>query len=127
MDTLSSGGAMAMNRIQFQPSLSLNEFLQSYGTEVQCEAALEKARWPNGFTFPACNNPNHCVIWHGRVMMFQCYRCHRQTTVRAGTIFHGSKLPLVTWFQAMYFLTQSKNSTSTLELKRLLGVSYRTA
>jgi transposase-like protein len=118
---------MAINRIQFQPGLSLNDFLADFGTEPQCVAALEKARWPQGFICPDCHSPSHCVVWHGRVKTFQCNRCHRQVTLTAGTIFHSSKLPLVTWFQALYFLTQGKNSTSTLELKRLLGVGYRTA
>jgi len=118
---------MAMNRIQFQPGLSLSEFLRDYGTKPQCEAALEKARWPRGFTCPVCQSPSHCVVWHGRVKTFQCNRCHRQVTLTSGTIFHGSKLPLTTWFQAIYFLTQTKNSTSTLELMRLLGVCYRSA
>lgn len=107
---------MAMNRIQLQPCLSLNEFLHNYGTEAQCEATLEHARWPDGFTCPDCKSPSHCVVWHGRVKTFQCNRCHRHVTLMAGTIF-----------QAIYFLTQGKNSTSTLELKRLLGVCYRTA
>jgi transposase-like protein len=118
---------MAMNRIQFQPGLSLSEFLHNYGTEAQCEAVLEKARWPGGFTCPDCESPSHCVVWHGSVKTFQCNRCHRQITLTARTIFHSSKLPLVKWFQASYFLTQTKNSISTLELMRLIGVCYRTA
>jgi transposase-like protein len=127
MDTHLKEVAMAMNRIQFQRGLSLSEFLHTYGTEPQCEAALEKARWPQGFTCPDCHSSSHCVVWHGRVKTFQCNRCRRQVTLTAGTIFHSSKLALSVWFQAIYFLTQGKNSTSTLELMRLLGVSYRTA
>ena len=41
---------MAMNRIQFQPGLSLAAFLRDYGEESQCEAALVTARWPAGWT-----------------------------------------------------------------------------
>jgi hypothetical protein len=48
---------MAMNRIQFQPGLSMPEFLERYGTESQCEAALEHARWPSGFVAPAVMGP----------------------------------------------------------------------
>ncbi|MBK1733274.1 IS1595 family transposase, partial [Thiococcus pfennigii] len=40
---------MPMNRIQFQPGLSLPAFLAQFGTDAQCEAALEQARWPEGF------------------------------------------------------------------------------
>ncbi len=38
----------------------------------------------------------------------QCYRCHRQTSATAGTIFSSTKLPLTVWFLAFYLLTQSK-------------------
>lgn len=118
---------MTPNRLQFQPGLSLNNFLHDYGTQAQCEAALEKSRWPTGYTCPACESRSHCIVWHGKVKTFQCNRCHTQVTLTAGTIFHATKLSLVTWFQAMYFMTQTKNNVSALELKRLIGVCYRTA
>ncbi|NVN91811.1 MAG: IS1595 family transposase [Desulfuromonadales bacterium] len=117
---------MTPNRLQFQLGLSLNEFLAKYGNESQCEA-LRRARWPSGFTCPKCQSRSRCVVWHGKVKTFQCNRCHTQTTLTEGTIFHATKLPLVTWFQAMYFLTQTKNNVSALELKRLIEVCYRTA
>ena len=44
---------MAMNRVQFQPGLSMPEFLQRYGTEEQCAGALQVARWPHGFVCPS--------------------------------------------------------------------------
>ena len=45
---------MAMNRVQFQAGLSMAEFLDRYGSEDKCEAALVAARWPKGFACPAC-------------------------------------------------------------------------
>ena len=118
---------MKMNRIQFQAGLSLNQFLSRYRTDEQCEAALEKSRWPQGFTCPCCQSNSHCNVWHGRVKTFQCNRCHKQVTLTSGTIFHATKLPLSIWFQALFFLTQTKTNISTLELMRRIGVSYRTA
>ena len=117
---------MAMNRIQFQAGMSLVEFQQGYGSEAQCERALEQARWPDGFAC-GCGHHGYCVVWHGRVKTFQCHRCHRQTTLTSGTVFESTKLPLRTWFLAMYLLTQSKNNVAALELRRMLGVCYRTA
>ena len=38
----------------------------------------------------------------------QCYRCNRQTSITAGTIFEATKLPLTVWFQGIYFMTQTK-------------------
>lgn len=118
---------MAQNRIQFQKSLSLPELLTNYGTEAQCAAALEKMRWPQGYVCPDCESKSHCIVWHGRVKTFQCNCCHAQMTLTSRTIFHATKLPLTTWFQAIYFLSQTKNNVSALELTRLLGVCYRTA
>jgi transposase-like protein len=118
---------MAQNRIQFQKSLNLSAFLSSYGTEDQCIRALEKMRWPQGFICPACGSPLYGIVWHKKVKTFQCKSCQKQTTLTGGTIFHSTKLPLTIWFQAIYFLTQTKNNVSALELTRLLGVCYRTA
>ncbi len=50
---------MAMNSIQFQPGMSLSEFFEQYGTERQCERALEQARWPEGFNCPRCGGTEH--------------------------------------------------------------------
>ncbi len=50
---------MAQNPIQFQHGMSLNEFIATFGTEAQCEAALEQARWPHGFICPECGAREH--------------------------------------------------------------------
>lgn len=117
---------MAANKIQFQKGLSLPEFLARFGTEAQCAAALERWRWPSGFVCPYCGHAGECVRLRTRALL-QCRHCHHQTSLTAGTIFEATKLPLRTWFLAMFFLTQQKNGISALELKRHLGVSYPTA
>jgi len=53
---------MAMNRVQLQTGLSMAEFLERYGTEDKCEAALVAARWPRGFAFPDCGTGGHTVF-----------------------------------------------------------------
>lgn len=119
---------MAMNKIQFQPGMSLAQLFKAYGNEEQCELAVEGARWPNGFRCPHCDCDRcSCYRREGGAKIFQCCDCRVQTTLTQNTIFHATKLPLTVWFQAIYFLTQSKNNVSALELKRLLGVCYRTA
>lgn len=116
-----------MNQVQFQAGMSLDQFMALYGKLAQCEAALEHCRWPDGFRCPHCGQSKHYIVWHGKAKTFQCCACQRQSTLTGGTIFHSSKLPLTKWFQAMYFLTQAKNNVSALELKRLIGVCYRSA
>jgi len=116
---------MARNFIQFQRGLSLSEFQKRYGTEEQCEAAVRRWRWPDGFVCPRCGGREHTVT--GKRRLHECHACRLQTSLKAGTIFAKSLLPLVKWFQAMFLVTQSKNSISSLELSRQLGVKYDSA
>jgi ribosomal protein L37AE/L43A len=118
---------MPMNRVQFQPGLSLPMFLRRYGTERACEKALIQARWPAGFVCPSCATRAHSTFLRGGMLYWQCSACHHQTSLHAGTVFENTKLPLTTWFLALYLLTQSKTNIAALELTRHLGVCYRTA
>jgi ribosomal protein L37AE/L43A len=118
---------MAMNRVQFQPGLSMIEFLDRYGSEDKCEAALAESRWPKGFACPACNAGAHSVFVRAGRRYWQCAACRHQCSAISGTIFESSKLALTRWFLAMHLLTQSKNNVSALELKRHLGVCYKSA
>jgi len=115
---------MAMNRIQFQPGLSMPELTQRFGSESQCAAALEAARWPNGFSCPRCGERAHCVLRGGSCQGFQCSACRHQTSLIAGTVFQGTQLALAVWFLAIDLISQAKTGLSALALKRHLGVSY---
>ena len=118
---------MARNGIQFQKGLSLLAFQRLYGTEEQCEAALEKARWPDGFRCPRCGGQHHGLVYGRRLKRYQCRNCGHQATLTAGTIMQATKLPLTTWFLAFYLIGQAKTGISSLELSRHLGVKYDTA
>lgn len=118
---------MAMNRVQFQSGLSMLEFMELYGTQEQCEAAICASRWPDGFACPRCGCRHHSSFRHETRLYFQCSACRYQCSVLSGSIFESTKLPLVRWFLAMHLLTQAKNAVSALELMRHLGVSYRSA
>ncbi len=73
---------------------------------------------------PDCGNNTGCQLSRG---LYQCHRCHHQTSLTAGTIFHGTHLPLTTWCLAIYLLTQRKSGLSALQLSREPGVAYNTA
>ena len=118
---------MGINQVQFQKGLSMVHFMEQYGTEAQCHAAVVAQRWPHGFICSGCSETRHCTFERKGLTYWQCSGCRAQTTVMCGTIFEATKLPLTTWFMAMHLLTQAKNNVSALELKRHLGVRYRTA
>lgn len=123
----SGGSALAINPVQFQKGLSMMEFMQSYGTELQCYRALYRSRWPKGFRCPACNDRRRVSFQREGQIYYQCRACRHQTTLLSGTLFEATKLPLQTWFLAMHLLTSAKTNMAALALKRHLGVSYRTA
>jgi transposase-like protein len=116
---------MVRNTVQFQKGLREPEFDRRYGTEEQCRAIVVAARWPRGFQCPGWGSQQHSVVTTRD--LFQCSGCRLQTSPIAGTIFASTKLPLRTWFRALYHMTQTKQGISSIELGRRLGVTQTTA
>jgi ribosomal protein L37AE/L43A len=116
---------VARNKVQFQKGMSLVEFNKRYGNEEQCHAALVAMRWPEGFVCPACGGTAHSYARERRI--FQCSACRKQTSAKAGTIFHKSPTPLTKWFLAMHLVTSAKNDIASLELARQIAVKWDTA
>ena len=105
--------------------LSEAAFRERFGTEEACRQALFAMHWREGLTCPACGHRGFCQLKTRQ--LFQCNRCKKQLRLTAGTVFQDTKLPLTTWFAAIYHLTQSKNGISSIELGRRLGVRQATA
>jgi len=90
-----------------------------------CREYLAELRWGKGFVCPACGGGE---FWKTAAGLWMCRACQRRTSVTAGTIFHGSRLPLTTWFAAVWFVCSQKTGVSALGLQRVLGFgSYETA
>jgi transposase-like protein len=105
--------------------LSEAAFRERFGTEEACRAALLAMRWGEGLSCARCGGTRFCQLKSRP--LFQCNRCKKQVRLTAGTVFQDSKLPLTTWFAAIYHLTQSKGGISSVELGRRLGVKQGTA
>lgn len=105
---------------------SLFEFQNRFPDEAACAAYLEAARWPEGFVCPACGGVKGWDL--GKAWTRECAGCGKQTSVTAGTVMHGSKLPLTVWFWAAYLMATHSNGISAMQLQRQLGLgSYKTA
>ncbi|MGK2922200.1 MAG: IS1595 family transposase [Methyloceanibacter sp.] len=106
---------------------SVLEFQRRFPDDAACAAYLADARWPEGFICPACG---HGKAWQldTKPWTYECAACHRQTSVRAGTVMHGSKLSLTVWFWAAYLMATHSNGMSARQLWRQLGLgSYKSA
>lgn len=96
-------------------------------TEEHAQAHLERLRWPQGAACPFCRLHQVTKLNGTRQGFFQCNRCRKQFTVRTGTIFERSHVPLSKWLQAVHLLCASKKGMSALQVSRMLGVTYKTA
>ena len=106
---------------------SLISFQRMFPDEAACAAWLFSMRWPEGFQCPGCGH-DHGWALRAKAHTFECTSCHRQTSVTAGTILHGSKLDLTVWFWAAYLMATHSNGISALQLQKQLALgSYRTA
>jgi transposase-like protein len=104
---------------------TLGELEQLFSTDEACREYLFGLRWPEGFVCPRCSNRKCWAMARGLLL---CSGCRRQVSVTAGTIFQDRRLPLVTWFRVIWYVTSQKNGASALGVKRALGFgSYQTA
>jgi ISXO2-like transposase domain/Transposase zinc-ribbon domain len=106
---------------------SLPEFEARFPDDAACARWLLGKRWPDGFCCPACGHDKAWELGRGRLTL-QCAACERQISVTAGTVLHGSHLPLRTWFLAAWLVATHKNGMSARQLWLQLGLgSYKSA
>ena len=104
---------------------TLQEFNEWFSNEAACVEYLQRLRWPEGFRCPNCGGNKAWLTGRG---LFRCSSCQRQTSVIAGTLFEGTRKPLRTWFQAIWYIMSQKYGGNALGLKRVVGFgSYQTA
>ena len=108
-------------------SCSLIEFQRRFADEGACASYLADARWPDGFRCPDCGHPKGWEL-ATKAFTWECAGCGKQTSVTAGTVMHGSKLPLTVWFWAAYLMATHSNGIAALQLQKQLGLgSYKSA
>lgn len=97
--------------------------------EAKATAHMEADRWSDGVNCPLCGSVNvHRMGGKTQAGMFLCNDCRDKFTVRTGTVFERSHIPLHKWLMATHIMAASKKSVSALQLQRMLGLgSYRSA
>jgi transposase-like protein/ribosomal protein L37AE/L43A len=105
---------------------TLLEFQRRFSGDEECRRFLLESRWPDGYSCPRCNHREAYEL-SSRALL-KCKVCGWQTSATAGTVLHGSKMPLSTWFWAAYLVTTHTPGFSALQLQRQLGLNrYETA
>lgn len=102
------------------------EFLAQFRSEEDCWNYIFEIRWPNGFVCPKCSGSNK--YWLTDQKLIHCSSCGHQASVTAGTIFHGTRKPLLLWFHIMWWVVAQKTGASANNLMDFMGFgSYETA
>ena len=105
--------------------INLVDLMDRFSSEEECRALLEELRWPEGVECLRCGSKEASRIKNRP--QFVCRSCLYHFSVTADTIFRDSHLPLHKWFLAVYLIVESKRGVSANQLKRSLGVTYKTA
>jgi transposase-like protein len=86
---------------------------------------LEGRLWPNGPTCPVCGLGGRITV--RKDGFYRCNQCREDFTVRTGTIFERSHVPLHKWLYAMYLLVTARKGISSLQLSKEIGITQKSA
>ncbi len=101
------------------------EFTSFFSDEDRCRQYFESVRFANGDYCPHCEHAKIMRFADGK--RYRCNACKRDFTIKTGTLFGESKIPLQKWFIAIYLLTTSKKGISSISLAEQIGVTQKTA
>ena len=108
-----------------EPPKTLQEAIRHYSDEQVCIDAVARLRWQNGPECPACGHKEHYYLKIQK--RWKCKECHKQFTVKLGTIFEDSPIPLDKWLTALWMLVNCKNGISSYEVAKAIGITQKSA
>lgn len=106
---------------------NLKELIKYFSDEKVCWQHLEFQRWNGKPTCPHCGAEKPYRLSNEKTFKCSNKECRKKFTATVGTIFENTKIPLSTWFAAIYLCTSSKKGVSSCQLARQLGVTQKTA
>ncbi|GHB57061.1 transposase [Persicitalea jodogahamensis] len=113
-----------MPRKSTTPKLTLNQLDERFPNELLCKKYIADLRWKGS---PICQHCGHTKSYQFSNGDFKCAKCRKKYTVRMGTIFEDSKIPLKKWFSAAFIMTRHKKGISSHQLGRDIDITQKTA
>jgi transposase-like protein len=104
---------------------TLIEAIRYFSDPDVCVDFVARLRWPDGPVCPRCGAAEHSYLKTRR--LWKCKACKRQFSVKVGSIFEDSPIPLDKWLAAIWMIANSKNGVSSHELARSIGVTQKSA
>ena len=106
-------------------TISTFQLSEMFPNEEAARVYIEAYRWPNGVVCPSCNKADRITIRKGG--FYRCNLCKEDFTVRTGTIFGRSHIPLHKWIHAMYQLMTARKGVSSMQLAKEIGITQKSA
>ena len=106
-------------------TVSTFQLFQMFPDQDSARKYLEGLLWPNGVHCPHCGLTEHVTALKSGY--YQCKQCKEKFTVRTGTIFERSHVPLHKWLYAMYLLVTARKGISSMQLSKEIGITQKTA
>jgi transposase-like protein len=106
-------------------TISTFQLFKMFPDQDSARLYLESRLWPNGPQCPVCGLGERITVRKGGY--YRCNQCQEDFTVRTGTIFERSHVPLHKWLYAMYLLVTARKGISSLQLAKEIGVTQKTA
>ena len=106
-------------------TISLVQLFEMFPNSDTARQYLESRLWPQGVRCPDCKQGERITARKGGY--YRCNHCRLDFTVRTGTIFERSHVPLHKWLYAMYLLVTARKGISSLQLAKELGITQKTA
>lgn len=109
-------------------SISTSQLFEQFPNAEAARIYLEKNRWNGHVVCPHCDTDDRITARKGkRIGYYACGHCKEEFTVRTGTIFERSHVPLNKWIYAMYLTVTARKGISSLQLSKQIGVTQKTA
>ncbi|MGC2618474.1 MAG: IS1595 family transposase, partial [Acidobacteriaceae bacterium] len=104
---------------------TLLEAARVFADKDVCVEFVAAMRWPNGVVCPHCSGKEHSFLTTRRI--WKCRKCQKQFSVKSGSIFEDSPIPLDKWLMAVWLVVNCKNGVSSYEIARDLKVTQKSA
>src|ERR1051326_4484729 len=107
---------------------TLQEAVVFFSVYQNCHNFMVSLRWPDGkVKCPRCGSDD--VSWLPNAKVFKCYQKHERQkfSLKVGTIFEDSPIPLQKWLPVMWLISSAKNGIASWEVHRAIGVTQKTA
>src|SRR6202162_722242 len=108
-------------------TISTFELFERFPDQEAARVYIEARLWPNGPRCPVCGLGERITARTGKPGFYQCGQCKEDFTVRTGTIFERSHVPLHKWIYAMYLLVTARKGVSSMQLAKEIGITQKSA